>query len=214
MKQDDKLLQQAATLAHEELVAETEFPGEEIKFSKRHEEKMEEIFAKTEQRTNTVRVSGLVKLAACIATVAVLICAITLLGVTGLKKQSVDYNFDPQKPATSVDISDGSPSTYSKKYIFIGYIPGGFVETQTRSDETIESVRLEKEGLWIEYSAYMNKKFDVNENTKINDFEGMLVEENNASCLFWNDDKFGFVISSNLPENELIKIAESAECYR
>lgn len=213
MKQDDKLLQQAATLAYEELVAETEFPGEEIKFSKRHEEKMKEIFAKTEQRTDTVRVSGLVKLAACIATIAVLICAITLLGV-GWKRRCINYHFDPNKPATSVNISDGSPSTYSKKFIFIGYVPGGFVETQTRSDETIESVRLEKDGLWIEYSAYMDKEFDIDENIKINGFEGMLVEENNASCLFWNDDKFGFVVSTNLPENELIKIAESAECYR
>ncbi len=62
-----------------------------------------------------------------------------------------------------------------------------------------------KEGLQM----YLDTEDATSKKIHIQSHEGILVYENNNTILFFTDEQYTYEVSGNIPENELIKIAES-----
>lgn len=217
MKRDnDKILKEAALIAASELIQDEEL--EDVEFSKKHIRKMEKLFS-SQSRKQSFKLSKASRIAACIIGAFCLFGAVWG-GVTAWKRTSMEYNFKPQNPGTHIVFSDGEASHYASEKFSFKYLPGGFAFKESSFENGVERISFEKSGLYFELLVYLED--DINSDDisgedkkkiKINENEGIAVEDSEVNIIFWQEENLSFLIKGNLVSDELIKIAENMKYY-
>ncbi len=199
---NEDLFKEVVNEAAAELANDFDIAPEEIEFSARHKEKMEELFLAARRKERILKLSKISKIAACIVAAIVISGVAVFSGVTAWKRISVEYHFEPENPGTSIEFSDGEPTKYFDEFLSLKYIPARFVCTDKKSDENIEFVRFEGEvGEWFEFCAYVTGAPEKNADESVNQY-------------IWSNGKYEISLMGNLEMKELEKIAEKANVYR
>jgi hypothetical protein len=150
---------------------------------------------------------------------------ILFVSVEGFQHRVLNIILETKKQFTSIEIRESTnkieiPSSIQLKgYYYPTYLPSGY------NIEHIDSIN-EKRIITISNTKNQsivfsqgpigtNFQFDT-ENAKVQDItingaKGILIQRQDKNTLFWHDNDFNYYILSELPYEEIIKIAESLE---
>lgn len=184
----------------------------EHKFSKKHNQKMKELFS-GEVKENGTKLS---KTTIRIILIAAILLAIatTVLAVPGIRR-FVTQRFSDHTEYSVVDIS-GAQNVISLE---VNYIPYGFTKTDEFNSSDLFSFGYEKDNefFYVDKSR-LNTSINFNtenydsENIKINGWDAVYyISEGENKGVIFNNGKYIFTVSGNIPKEELIKVAQNVE---
>lgn len=204
-------LAKACFLLNEEWIDTLPEKVEPYKYSKRHNRNMQKLFSKMRKdkyhkyTKNTTRV---LIIAALISSMTVTAFAIP---------QSREYIIRKLFNHTSYIIKDTSNMELVSD-LTVRYIPDGFKLTDYYESKDIYSYEFYNDDYFIIVTK-LTLKNKFNFDTEIYDYEKILINNieytfhhnENSQGVIWNDGQYIFSINSNIPKDEMLKIAEKTE---
>ncbi len=205
----NNLLFEACVASQTEWVDSFESNTEHM-FSKRHEKRMEELFSKINfgyrrLTKNTVRLI-------IIAAILLALTVVTAFGIqTALQSKTLRMNTE-----TVYDAPDSDEHTMDD-FIEIGYIPNSYKLTKIidRWQYELKLYKLNnKSHFYVEktilnfkaiYSVGSNPDLIIEQNGTVYNY----YEKKDYSFIIWNTEKYIYVVSGDLPKEELFKVAYS-----
>lgn len=191
---------------------------EEIVFSKEHQKKMKKIIQKAKAQYMVKKVNPYLKRIAIIMIVIVICSGFLLFGVEAYRVKFLNY-FIKQKDRY-YEISFNPNYAYYNELINIKDIPDDFKLTREETSET---------SIYLKFESTKNNKYFVisaekeegviqvdTENSEIkylviNQKKLMIIEKENRNSIYWNDDKYIYLVYGNIESDELIKIVKNVE---
>jgi hypothetical protein len=209
---------------------ETIYPGEEnLTFSDEHEKRMRRMFTRerAKNRLRAVRRHA-IRAAAC-AGIAFTFFGVLLLGNAGVRAAVRTAAIEWYDKFTNVRLSsepESSAPTYDVSDVRLGYLPEGFIER----DSSFMNGNMMKEyertdGALLYFDTYTEGSASMGVDAEHSDYrietrDGVAysVFESNAewypSYVLWSAGGYDFILTAELPVDELLKIAENAEIVR
>lgn len=186
------------------------FPAEipKHKFSKKHTEKMKEIY-QTEPKDNKHKLSK--KTIKFLLIAAILLCLTVTVFATPASKEFIIEKFFNHSEYNIVDTNDAKKVTFLK----LNYIPAGFEKTEEYEYAFLyrkkdKYITVEK----CELTANINfdtEKYD-SENIQINGIDAVYYRsDNEVKGIIFNNGDYIFIVNGNISKNELVKIAQNVE---
>lgn len=190
------------------------FPAEipKHKFSKKHSEKMKEIF-QTEPKEKKHKLSK--KTIKFILIAAILLSlAITVFAIPAYREFIIEKFFNHSEYIV-VDTSYAKDVTS----LNLNYIPTGFERTEeyTSNDFYIETYNNNYQYFYVKkYKLNTNIGYDTekynSENIRINGIEAVYyMPDNELKGIIFNNGEYMYIISGNIDKKELVKIAQNVE---
>lgn len=185
---------------------------EPYEFSKQHNRKMNRLFSKMRNNKyhkftkNTIRIL--------IAAAIILSMAATAFAVPQSREYIIRNLFDH----SSYTISNTNNSLKISD-LKVGYIPDGFVLTNSLKDENIHMYEYKNNDKFIVINK-SNIGNKINFDTEKYNYEKLLINnieyniyqtKSNTYGIVWNNGLYTFDIDSNISKDEMLKIAEAIE---
>lgn len=190
------------------------FPAEipKHKFSKKHTEKMKEIF-QTEPKENKHKLSK--ETIKFILIAAILLSLATTVFAIPACREFIIEKFFNHSEYNVVDTSYAKDVTS----LNLNYIPTGFERTEeyTSNDFCIETYNNNYQYFYVKkYKLNTNIGYDTekynSENIRINGIEAVYyMPDNELKGIIFNNGEYIFIINGNIDKKELVKIAQNVE---
>lgn len=182
------------------------------KFSKKHEEKMKELF-EPDTKVQKHRLSK--------KTIKILLIAAILLGLATTvfaipaSREFIIQKFSNHSEYNVLD-TENAEEVESLK---LNYIPEGFVKTEEYNSENYFIAvydNLDEYFSVKKYTIDTNVNYDTEKSNyeiiKINGIDAVFYKsDNNLGGIIFNNSKYLFVVNGNISKEELVKIAQNVE---
>ena len=210
--------QEVAENEAEEMKAEAE-KYKDYEFSKEHNQKMKKLFAVERKKKLAKKMSVRSKKAACIVLAVLLVSGTVVFNADALKIKFLNYVFDPDAPGTNFSFGYKKGEVFNDGYIDLEYIPIGYnLEKQNITGCAVYYIFLDENktrsfsfsisegdnsGIGIDTEGGSVKDYELNGH------EAVLTTSKNANSIVWYNGEYVFSVISELPQSEIIKIAEN-----
>lgn len=194
------------------------YDGENHEFSEKHKNDMQSLLRSERKRRiyNSAKTYG--KRVAIIFVLVIAISTVTVVSVSAWRIKVMNFITEMTKQDTNITIDqDGLESnTYTNNEITFNYIPKGFI---------IEKSEYREEHIYLEFkndNEYFNfRTMNIGDSLSIDTEDAhvkeftmggrraLYSENDNISILVWHDEELMYVLTGNISEKELIKIAEN-----
>ncbi len=219
----DELLYQAAPLAEKELAEGSETPSDDgIAFSENHNEKMQKVLKAYKRKQRLKKMPSYIKRAIVALVVLSITAAIGIAGVDAWRIKVLNLFMDKSETHSAIDFKEGTPdetSTQAQDPLtdsVLGYVPSGFkAENSIGGPDyaTLYFVNGDKNFRCdmrpINRRLFIDTEGATTEKLTIKDREAVLSKKETVIILVWHSEQYSFVISGNIDEKEIIKIAEN-----
>lgn len=209
------LLKKAAVKADEELGEGLDEPDTDVVFSERHEKNMQQMFRREARKIRMKQLARYSKRCACILVVLVAVATVSVLNVDALKIRFLHFKPDPSKPNADFYFRDDKSTYYRDGDINIDYIPEGFELTEVSKVVDYDYV-FENGDMYfavsrsdIETEHNLDTENMTIEQLKIRGHDATLMTRPSLAILVWYTDYDIYIIFSNLPKEEVVKIGEN-----
>ena len=210
----DKLIETAARLADEELGSEIKLPENKVEFSDEHIEEMNRLF-KSAHRYRRTRSPKRMRLLVCAVIAAGLLMFAGVFSVGAWRSRIMSFVINDSSN-TDIRILTENSNYYRDKYISVDYIPEGFEVTENDNGVEHRIMVFDNNDLYFILEAHdigtncnTDTEDSIQENIKIRNYNGIYIENPRIKTVVYNTDTKIFIISGNIPKDELIKIAEN-----
>jgi hypothetical protein len=177
----------------------------------------------TEKRIRRAKQLKRISSRAAAAAAVLLVITISLaFSVEAFKYQVFSFFTKIYDRFTEIRVDDGSddPSAgidWKDVYYYPSYLPRGYSYKSCERDGERKTIFFTDVSDTILKLTQAPKDVDIRPDTgdsavsdiRINDAGGLLIIRNNRVILFWNNDKYSFVLSGYIDSSEMIKVAES-----
>lgn len=214
----DALLKAAAIIANENISREIKDNGQEIEFSKEHEEKMRRFFKRERRKELTRKLNKYFKVAACAVAAVFVVSSISIFSVDAWRVKFLNFVFDSEKANTDFNFTDGSGTSYSDDEITLGYIPEGYSLVEKTAIGDIVTLYFSND---IESFTFVlnTTEGDLSTDTEggyidkvtVNGREAIYSSNKNTNILMWHDNNYMYSINGSISKEEMIKIAENVK---
>lgn len=189
-----------------------------VSFSAEFESKMEKLIKK--QNKPYYKLINTVGKRAAVIILAIFIAFNTVtFSVEALREPFIDFIVETYERFSKISFVEKTPSK-QKEFVPIkpGYIPEGFdIDTETESDIVYSLKYTNINNNYIMYSQVTNSGSSSTIDTEnsdyskiqINNLEGVIWTNKGVVSVIFSTDNYVFNISGSLPEEEIIKIANS-----
>ncbi len=215
----DAMLQVAVSDSEDKMVDDLlkGFEGESHEFSEKHINDMQILFKKEQRSQFYRRIQTYSKRAAVIFIAVILISAISISSVSAWRIKFMNFIIEMTRYDTDInfDDNDSKTDTYKFEEITLEYIPEGFKLERSEVRENHLNLTFEKNQEFFNFRtrdiggslSIDTENADVKK-LMINGSYALYSENNNNSILVWHDDETAYILTGNISQNELIKIAE------
>ncbi|HBL82418.1 MAG TPA: hypothetical protein DD391_07465 [Clostridiales bacterium] len=213
----DSMLEDIVPAVAEQRGRDIPEPEKNITFSPKHEEKMKKLFQKERRSVFKKKVAKYSKRAALFLVGAVLISGITIMSVEAWRVRVLNYFLNIAQERTEMKWTDENKGdSYATDEVALDYIPQGFQLERSVPKREGLSLTFRKDELNFHVNIYPLRGtlgFDTEDaeikKVTINGAEGTLSIKKDLIILVWNDAESAYLISGNISEEEIIKIAEN-----
>ncbi len=192
---------------------------ENIDYSKEHQERMHKIFGKEKKKIYKRKLyKNLQKTAACFLILA-FASGVTIASVEGLRVQFKNFILKPHSQGTDIIVNEQNEysSTFENGYIYMGYIPEGYVLEEQDISEEICIVVFVRETDILTIGIYgqsdvlsIDTENAVVEKMKIDEKNALYSENDNVHILAVYDTELTYTINSSILEKEeIVKIQQN-----
>ncbi|MDR2939880.1 MAG: DUF4367 domain-containing protein [Clostridiales bacterium] len=193
----------------------------DVTFSENHIRQMKKIFARERRKIFIKKLKKTSRyVAVFFVTVIVLFCA-SILSVRAWRLRFLEF-IDTELTHLEVGniIQDKSVNSYANDMLRFDYIPEGFSYQKDSYGEISDEYSISFVGEGQSFRLIVNKNIskiliDTEDSTMksfdVNGFEANYSEKNGTNFLVWHNDEYYFQLSGNIPEVQLISIAENIE---
>ncbi len=200
-----------------------EIPSEEelkkqMQFSKGFEKKINKLFEKERRKQTYKTFLHYSKRIAVMIAIIFTVTTIVVFNVEAFRVKILNFIIEMQETHTDIKVEDKQKQDSSLDFedINFGYVPEGFKCIENIKDEDILFIKFSNnhdQEIILQCSPISAKVSIDTENAysekvRINGNDGLLVEKGKDNSLVWHDKNNIFRIFSNLPTEEIIKIAE------
>lgn len=190
------------------------FPAEipKHKFSKKHIEKIKEIY-KTESKENKHKLSN--KTIKFLLIAAILLSLATAVFAIPASKEFIIDKFFNHSEYNVVDTNDAKDVTSLK----LNYIPVGFEKTEEYESDDLYAYAYDNTDQYFYVKKYTidtnigydTEKYDE-ENIKINEIIAIYFRsDNEVNGTIFNNGEYIFIVDGNICKDEIVKIAQNVE---
>lgn len=214
----DDLIKYAVNEAAKEMAEEMPEP-KKVEFSKEHEEKMKKLF-KQYSKKKKASFRGNIKKVIIIAAVLTAMLGVSLVSVQAWRVRFINFVMHITDTNTEIRYAEPEESgdTYQTEDVKLGYIPSGFTLSESRGGREKLYLKFANEeqafALRIRIGdSIMNVDTEDADTRKIKvgDKEIFLTEKDDNYTLSWSQSEKAYTLNGNMPEEELLKIAEKIE---
>lgn len=213
----EKLFEEAAHLAEEEIGRKLSENEGTFVPSERHKKQIEALFRRERRKERALRIANYAIRVACILLVCTVIAATPIMSVEAWRVKFMNFVFDSSAPGTEITFGDEKNNYVSVGNVTLHYVPEGFTESYASTEIGVD-IKLESENRYIYFSMHDNSGqsiFDTEnttmEHVNVNGFNAVVFEKEKRTILIWNDDYYIYSIAGNIEKAEIIKIAENTE---
>ena len=147
---------------------------------------------------------------------------LVIISLGGCKKEEVpEVGPDATVPIEVNDVERNYIEVngkYEDEYVVLNYVPEGYILTEKNSNKRRVTLNFERGSDYFTFGmcgSDTKETFDTEnaivEELWINGNEAVFSFNENVNILVWNSDDKLFNLSSNISQNEMIKIAENAQ---
>lgn len=192
------------------------YDGKNHEFSEKHKKDMESLFRRQRQNHfyNSLKTYG--KRLALIFILVIAISTITVASVSAWRIKIMNFILERTQEDTNIIIDKDELTFYENNELSLNYVPEGFVLEKSESKNNFIYYEFVRENDFFDFHTMDIKNslsIDTEEaNVKkisINNMEAVYSENNNVNILVWHDDEIMYILTGNISENELVKIAEN-----
>nr|WP_312576973.1 DUF4367 domain-containing protein [Sedimentibacter sp.] len=193
------------------------FEGQNHEFSQKHEEAILKMFKKDHKSQFYCRIGTYSKRAAVVFFAIIVISVIAISSVSALRARFMNFILEMTQYDTDINFTDNASKADSYKFdeITLEYVPEGFKLEKSELRKNHVYLAFGKEQGYFNFSTMDiggSLSIDTEEaNIKeliINEMDALYSENDNARILVWHDSETSYILTGNISERELIKIAE------
>ncbi|MBR5156636.1 MAG: DUF4367 domain-containing protein [Clostridia bacterium] len=218
----EKIIDEAAKLAAEEIGAE-KLPGEDcVELSEKHNLKMQQIFNAEREKLQRRRRLRTMRIAACV--VLVLTAGMIFLRVADVsawKTRFLNFVQEFSQPNTDYNTNESGGIVYSDDNVILNYVPVGFeVENGLSSKGRIRLKFLENDKYFNLIIGDVDDNLNVDTETAnaekiiVGTCDAVYITNPIDNAISWSDDAFFYHITGNITKEELVKIAENVKVLK
>jgi len=194
------------------------FYDQEHIFSEKHKNDMKLLFEKDRKLQSSKNTKIYLRRAAAIFIAVIGISIATISSVSALKIRFLNFIAEITEIDTTIRFTDGSAksNSYSFEDIILEYIPDGFKleKSESRNGHILLNFANNNEffsfrTIEIEGSLSIDTEDAVIKEITIKKNDAFLSVKDNVNILVWHDNETAYILTGNINENELIKIAEN-----
>jgi len=215
----EAMLQAAASDSEDKMVDDLleGFEGQSHEFSKKHRDDMQKLFKKEQRLKFQHRLQTYSKRSAVIFIAVIIISTIAISSVSAWKIKFMNFIIEMTQYDTDINFTDNGSKTDAYKFdeITLDYVPEGFKLEKSEVQEKHLNLTFGKEHEFFSFntrdigSSLSIDTEDANvKELMINGREALYSENDNNRILVWSDDETVYILTGNINERELIKIAE------
>lgn len=197
----------------------TGFEGQEHEFSEKHKNDMKKLFKKERKAIFYGKLSVYSKRAAIILLAVTAISTATVGSVSALRTRFMNFIIEITQQDTNIKFNNDNIKSNSYVYhnIKLEYIPSGFIIKKSESRNGYILLEFTKDNEFfnfrtinMESSLSIDTEDAIVKELTINGKEAFLSIKDSTKILVWHDDsETAYILTGNISENELIKIAEN-----
>ncbi len=215
MKKDEIFDAMLDAALEEELLADNDGCAEEHEFSGLHNKKMEKLFKTYSRKQKVKKIAKCGKYAACIMLAVIVVSGISIFSVEAWRVQFMNFVFNSEAPYTIFEFGE-EKNFYDDGKISIGYLPLGFELAESDDSRHITTRVFSDKGKYIQITqAETGSKIGIDtedgiiEKIKIQGYDAVYSSNHNINSVVWSDGYYDFTVLGNIPQEEILKIAES-----
>ncbi len=197
------------------------YNGQEHIFSEKHKNDMKLLFEREKKLQSSKNTKMYLRRAAAIFIAVIGISIATISSVSALKIRFLNFISEITKQDTTIRFTDedeksSSYNSYKFENVTFAYMPEGFkLEDSTKAGKSLslgfkgndEYFDLHVQSL--EASLSIDTENSLVRELRINGKKALYSEKDNSRILVWYDDDNAYILTGNIEENQLIKIAEN-----
>jgi len=194
-----------------------QFPEpERHEFSKDHQRAMQALFHKERAKIKHKKLLRLMKRIFVLLFVLIVVFIITLFSVQAWRVKFFNFILDEQQKYTNVTFEKTNDNCASASETIFGYIPQGFILKTSEATTNHTFLLYEKDKHYFRLNTF--KKCDTisidTENALVKKFtikgnEAIFSGKPNSNILLWHTTDYIYLITGNIEEKEIIRIAEN-----
>lgn len=190
--------------------------AEDVEFSEGHQRIMEQLFRKERKKLRLKKLVFYSKRAIACVLIFVTIVSVSILSVEAWRIKFLNFVIEVNQTHTHMNFSEDATTgdSYHSDAISLDYIPIGFKLEKSnvmenyiylifKADEQHFSFSMNN----IDGSMGVDTEDATIKRITINDYEAIYSSNNNINILVWHDDRYSYMLSGNIDEKEMIKIA-------
>ncbi len=197
------------------------FDNQEHIFSEKHKNDMKLLFEKERKLQSGKNTRLYLRRAAAIFIAVIGISIATISNVSALKIRFLNFISEITQQDTTIRFTDNnekssSYSSYKFENVTFAYIPEGFkLEDSTKAGKSLSLVFKSNDEYFDFYSQSLEGSLSIDtENSLVKELEikgkkALYSEKDNIRILVWYDNDNAYILTGNIAENELIKMAEN-----
>lgn len=194
------------------------FGGQEHVFSEKHEKDMNQLFEKERKIHSSNKTKIYLRRAAAIFIAVISISIATISSVNALRIRFLNFISEITQQDTTIHFADENTELplYKFENMTFEYIPKGFYLIESSKAGNSLSLEFKNNNEYFDFylkslksALSIDTENSLVKELEINGKKALYSEKNNSRILVWYDDSNAYVLTGNISENELIKIAEN-----
>lgn len=192
------------------------YDNENYEFSQKHKDDMQKLFKHERKMQIYSRTKTYCKRAAVIFIAVITISTITVIGVDAWRIKVMNFIMEMTQQDTNITVNQDDLNAYKNNGITLNYVPEGFVLEKSELQNNYIYYEFTKEHEFFDFHTMdINSSLSIdteNANAKkitIHEMEALYSENDNNNILVWHDEELMYILTGNISETELIKIAEN-----
>ena len=194
-----------------------------ITFSAEFERKMQRLI-NMEKKPYYYLINTVGKRVACIVIAALIALTSITFGVKAIREAVIDFFVETFEKFSIVGFKDEDIPENNKTietYYAPTYIPEGYEIKMDEKSSLYRSINYESNKGYIYFTqqlndiddSYIDTEQSQNDNIVINGYKGIIILKNVSCTIYWNDNKYNFLITmeNSWSKEEAIRIAESVK---
>ncbi|MDD4780223.1 MAG: DUF4367 domain-containing protein [Tissierellia bacterium] len=194
------------------------YTGQDHEFSERHIKEIEKLFARERKDHFHRKLKFFSKRVAIILLIITALSAVTIGSVDALRVRFINFIIEMRERDTDIKFIDDSMKSisYSFENITLEYIPEGFeLEKSSAIEQNLNLKFVKGQEYFNLNSRDISNSFSIDtENASvkqllINGRDALYSIKENNKILVWHDDNMAYIMTGNISETDMIKIAEN-----
>lgn len=194
-----------------------------ITFSAEFERKMQRLI-NMEKKPYYYLINTVGKRVACIVIASLIALTSITFGVKAIREAVIDFFVETFEKFSIVGFKDEDIPENNKTietYYAPTYIPEGYEIKMDEKSSLYRSINYESNKGYIYFTqqlndiddSYIDTEQSQNDNIVINGYKGIIILKNVSCTIYWNDNKYNFLITmeNSWSKEEAIRIAESVK---